>query len=143
MLIYIFLLFLILLFYFPFYCFFIPHVCEIILGGWCLSSSVESFFKFLSLCYCLVAKSCLTLCNPMDCTARLLCLWDFQGKNTREGCHFLLQGNFLTQGSNPCLLHSIYCRQILYWWATREAIFIIINIFKEPNFLLNPVVSIF
>jgi len=21
------------------------------------------------------------------------------------GCHFLLQGNFLTQGSNPCLLH--------------------------------------
>ena len=27
------------------------------------------------------------------------------------GCHFLLQGIFLTQGSNPDLLH---CRQILY-----------------------------
>ena len=27
------------------------------------------------------------------------------------GCHFLLQGIFLTQGSNPGLLHS---RQILY-----------------------------
>ena len=26
-------------------------------------------------------------------------------------CHFLLQGIFPTQGSNPCLLH---CRQILY-----------------------------
>ena len=31
--------------------------------------------------------------------------WDFSGKNTRVGCHFLLQGIFLTQGSNPCLLH--------------------------------------
>ena len=31
---------------------------------------------------------------------------------------FLLQGIFLTQGSNPCLLH---CRQILYHWATWEA----------------------
>ena len=29
---------------------------------------------------------------------------------TRAGCHFLLQGIFLTQGSNPGLLH---CRQIL------------------------------
>ena len=34
-----------------------------------------------------------------------------QAKNTRMGGHFLLQGIFLTQGSNPGLLH---CRQILY-----------------------------
>ena len=34
--------------------------------------------------------------------ARLLCPWDFPGKNTGVGC--LLQGIFLTQGSNPCLL---------------------------------------
>ena len=26
-------------------------------------------------------------------------LWDFPGKNTGMGCHFLLQGIFLTQGS--------------------------------------------
>ena len=40
--------------------------------------------------------------------ARLLCQWDFPGKNTGVGCHFFLQGIFLTQGSNPhllCLLH--------------------------------------
>ena len=40
--------------------------------------------------------------------ARLLCPWDFPGKNPGVGCHFLLQGIFLTQGSNPhllCLLH--------------------------------------
>ena len=36
---------------------------------------------------------------------RLLCPWDFPGKNTGVGCHFLLQGVFLTQGSNSCLLH--------------------------------------
>ena len=30
---------------------------------------------------------------------------DFSGKNTGVGCHFLLQGIFLDQGSNPRLLH--------------------------------------
>ena len=43
--------------------------------------------------------------------ARLLCPWNSPGKNTGMGCHFLLQGIFLTQGSNPGLLH---CKQILY-----------------------------
>ena len=36
-----------------------------------------------------------------------LCLWDSLGKSTAVGCHFLLQGIFLTQGSKlhlPCLL---------------------------------------
>ena len=36
---------------------------------------------------------------------RFLCLWDFPGKYTGVGCHFLLQGIFLAQGSNPHLLH--------------------------------------
>jgi len=36
---------------------------------------------------------------------------DSSGKNTGEGCHFLLQGIFPTQGSNPGLPHY---RQILY-----------------------------
>ena len=31
--------------------------------------------------------------------------WDFPGKNTEVGCHFLLQGIFPTQGLNLCLLH--------------------------------------
>ena len=43
---------------------------------------------------------------------RLLCPWDFSGKDTGVGCHFLPQGIFPIQGSNPGLL---YCRQILYW----------------------------
>ena len=35
----------------------------------------------------------------------LLCLWNSLGKNTGVGCHFLLQGIFLAQELNPCLLH--------------------------------------
>ena len=38
-------------------------------------------------------------------------------KNTRVDYHFLLQGIFLTQGSNP---HLCIGRQILYLGATRE-----------------------
>ena len=34
---------------------------------------------------------------------RLLCPWDFPGKNTGVGCHFLLQGIFLTQGSKSAV----------------------------------------
>ena len=40
--------------------------------------------------------------------ANLLCPWTFPGKNTAVGCHFLLQGVFPIQASNPyllCLLH--------------------------------------
>ena len=35
---------------------------------------------------------------------RLLCPWNSPGKNDEVGCHFLLQGIFLTQGWNPHLL---------------------------------------
>ena len=37
--------------------------------------------------------------------------WDFPGKSTGVGCHFLLQRIFPTWGSNPGLLHY---RQMLY-----------------------------
>ena len=48
---------------------------------------------FFFLC-CLVAKSFMTLFQPHDPTM-LLCLWNFSSKNTRVGCHFLLQDIFL------------------------------------------------
>ena len=48
-------------------------------------------FKFLAYC-CLVAKSCLTLCDPVNCNpSRLLCPWDFPGTSTGVGWHFILQ----------------------------------------------------
>ena len=59
------------------------------------------------LCCCLVTKSCLTLLRPHGLYSPLgsFCPWDFPGKNNGVGCHFVLQGSFLTQGSNPNLLH--------------------------------------
>ena len=49
---------------------------------------------------------------------KLLCPRDSPGKNTGVGCHSFFQVIFSTQGMNLCLL---YCRWILYLWATREA----------------------
>ena len=43
--------------------------------------------------------------TPWTIDPRLLCPWDFPGKNTGVGCHFFLQGILSTQGLNPCLLH--------------------------------------
>ena len=67
-------------------------------------------------CYCcLIAKSCLTLLRPHGLQpTTLLCPWHFPDKNTGVGCHFLLQGIFLTQ-DRTCLLD---------WQAdfTREAL---------------------
>ena len=45
---------------------------------------------------------------PLFLAPRLLCPWDFPGKNARAGCHFLLQGIFPTQESNPCLLYLLH-----------------------------------
>ena len=39
---------------------------------------------------------------------RLLCPWESPGKNTGVGCHFLLRGIFLTQGSNPHLQRLLH-----------------------------------
>ena len=39
---------------------------------------------------------------------RLLCPWDSPGKNSGVGCHALLQGIFLNQGLNLCLLHLLH-----------------------------------
>ena len=65
-----------------------------------------NFFIIYVVCSCSVAQSCLTFLWPHGLyPARFLCPWDFPGKNTGVSCHFLLQGIFLTQELNPCLLH--------------------------------------
>ena len=76
----------------------------------------RKIFSLKALCYLkrfslLVTQSCPTLRPHGLKPARLLCPWDFPGKNTGVGCCFLLQGIFPTQGSNPGLPHH---RQILY-----------------------------
>ena len=70
-------------------------------------------------CCCLVAKSCSTLLRPHGLfPPRLLCPWDFPGKNTGMGCYFLLQGIFPPQKLNQRLPH---CRWILYQLSRKES----------------------
>jgi len=59
----------------------------------------ESFMKVKVL----VAQLCPTLCDPMDCSPSDCCM-NSSGKSTGVDCCSLLQGIFLTQGSNPGLL---------------------------------------
>ena len=71
------------------------------------------------------------LCSVTSVVSLFTTLWtvahqaplsvDSPGKNTGVGCHALLQGIFLIQGLNPCLLRLLRPRQILYCWATRDA----------------------
>ena len=55
---------------------------------------------------------------------QLCCPLDSPGKKTGVGCHFLLQGIFPTQGSNPDLPH---CRQILYQLSHQGSPYIYIH----------------
>ena len=71
-----------------------------------------SVYELCHVCACTHTQSCPTLCDPMYCSppesTSLLCLCDSPHKNTGVGCHFLLQGTFLTWELNlhhPRLLH--------------------------------------
>ena len=59
---------------------------------------------------------------------------DSPGKNTGVGCHALLQGIFLTQGSNA---HLLYCRQILYPLSHPESPCLSITEAKKPIHTLH------
>ena len=48
------------------------------------------------------------LAAPWTIACRASPSTDHLGKNTGVGYHFLLQGVFLTQGSNPCLLSLLH-----------------------------------
>ena len=63
----------------------------------------------------LVSQSCLTLCDPMNCS---LCPWNSPGKNTGVGSHSFLLRLFSTQG--PTQVSHIAGRFFTIW-ATREA----------------------
>ena len=83
--------------------------------GWHLLPPLESMKVKV-----LVTQSCPNLLWPHGLwPARLLCPWNFPGKNAGVGCHSPFQGIFLTQRSNLSLLH---CREILYHWATWEGL---------------------
>ena len=74
--------------------------------------SIYLFMQSILNYLCVCVQSCLTLHHPMDCSPPGSTVHGISpGKSTELGCRFLLQGIFLTQGLNPCLL------RLLYWQA--------------------------
>ena len=72
------------------------------------------------MCVSLVAQSCPTLCDLMDCSPLDSSVHgDSPSKNTRVGCHALLQGIFQTEGLNLGLVH---CRWILYYLSHQRSL---------------------
>ena len=70
-----------------------------------------SFWVFIEASIHVLSHSVMSnsLQPPEQQSARLLCLWNFPGRNTGVGCHFLPHGIFLAQGSKSyllCLLHG-------------------------------------
>ena len=71
-----------------------------------------AYLTYMQSCCCLVTKSYITLCDPMDCSLPgSSAHGDSAGQNTGVGTRSLLQGIFLTQELNQSLLH---CRWVLY-----------------------------
>ena len=84
----------------------LAHVCK------STRFRVSAQFLYVPISVCLVAQSCPTLCDPMDCSPPGSAVHgDSLGKKIGVGCHSLLQRIFPTQGSNPRLPH---CTWILY-----------------------------
>ena len=89
-----------------------------------VSFKCRVFGQYVSSCYSSTSGAGMVFCNrarlsrvrlfvtpqTVPCQAPLS-PWDIPGKNIGVGNDFLLQGIFLTQGSNRGLWH---CRQILY-----------------------------
>ena len=71
------------------------------LGSFTQQTCMLSHFSHVQLCV-----------TPRTEPTRFLCPWDSPGKNTRVGCHALLQGIFLTQKRNLCLLCLLHWRQV-------------------------------
>ena len=66
--------------------------------------------------------------------SRILCPWEFPGKNTGEGCRALLQGIFQTKELIPYLWCLLPCRQVLYPPSLLGSLKISIILFKHFNY---------
>ena len=90
--------------------------------SWCTGSSwhsVQTLWKCWSLSITHLSVryhvgQCTCACSAVSDSSwrhgpiRLLCPWNFPGKNTGVGCHFLLQGIFPIQGSKWHYLHLFW-----------------------------------
>ena len=72
----------------------------------CVLLNISCFTICPSLLLCVQSFSCIRLCDPMACSPPGASVHGFSSKNTRVGCHALLQEIFPTQGLSsglpPC-----------------------------------------
>ena len=88
-------------------------------------------WAYMCVCVCVCVCTCahmlshVRLFSTHACgwqPTRLLCPWNSSGKKIWADCHFLLQGIFPTQESNPTsLLSPALAGRFFTSWATREA----------------------
>ena len=82
-----------------------------LLSIWNITTLLIDYTSIYFIFLCLVAQWYPIICNSMDCSP------------PSSYVHGISQTRILpTQRSNPCLPWLLHCRQILYHWATREAI---------------------
>ena len=97
----------------------------------CMSTVINSLVIF---CVCMHAKSlqsCLTLCDPMDCSPPGSPVREiFQARMLEWVTISFPRGIFLTQSSNPCLLH------LLHWFFTTSANYLL-YVIKVKSFQLH------
>ena len=88
-------------------------MCDLHMARWGTLKPAISFWSLqLGRSVCESLSHVWLFSTPWDVAHQAPLSMNFPGKNTGAGCHFLLQGIFLTQGMNPGLLH---CRQTLPW----------------------------
>ena len=87
---------------------------------WLKAGPAARTVSFTCMCAFSVAQSRLTLCSSLDLAHQASLSMEFSRQEywICLGCHFHLQGVFLTQGLNPSLLHLGINKQILDHCAT-------------------------
>ena len=91
--------------------FFVSFLCSLwhFLPRFVMVSDFTSLFLFLfGMCVCSGSVVSDSLRPHGLQPAKLFCPWNFSGKNTGVGCHFLFQGIFPIQESKPWLLHLLH-----------------------------------
>ena len=100
----------------------------IIQGSFLLSPVLDPLFSislvsFILVCVCEVALVMSNSLRPHELEpAKLLCPWDYPGKNAAVGCHLLLRGSSQTRDWTQvaCIAGKFFTV-----WAMREALFLV------------------
>jgi len=90
--------------------------------GWMFSYEDPQKRKYPQVGSSLVAQSCQTLCDTMDCSPPSFSVYGISQARILEWVAISYsRASSQPKGSNPHLLHLLLGRQILYHWATWKA----------------------